>query len=114
MLSVSCVQVRTEVTGQCVAGKNWASVDGEYKSISVSGRGHVWAVDMTDRVWWRKGAKAESALGSGWKCIAGKDHSIGLCKKATEAAGPAINFYFFLTPFWSVHQHLMATLVPQG
>jgi len=26
---------------------------------------------MTDRVWWRKGAKAESALGSGWKCIAG-------------------------------------------
>ena len=78
MLSVSCVQVRTEVTGQCVAGKNWASVDGEYKSISVSGRGHVWAVDMTDRVWWRKGAKAESALGSGWKCIAGKYHSIGV------------------------------------
>ena len=46
-------------------------MDGEYKSISVSGRGHVWAVDLTDRVWWRKGAKTESPTGSGWKCIAG-------------------------------------------
>lgn len=46
-------------------------MDGEYKSISVSSRGHVWAVDMTDRVWWRKGAKTESSTGSGWKCIAG-------------------------------------------
>ena len=46
-------------------------MDGEYKSLSVSSRGHVWAVDLTDRVWWRKGAKTESPTGSGWKCIAG-------------------------------------------
>ena len=46
-------------------------MDGEYKSLSVSGKGHVWAVDVTDRIWWRKGSKKESATGSGWKCIAG-------------------------------------------
>ena len=46
-------------------------MDGEYKSLSVSGKGHVWAVDVTDRIWWRKGSKRESPTGSGWKCIAG-------------------------------------------
>ena len=46
-------------------------MDGEYKSLSVSGKGHVWAVDVTDRIWWRKGSKKESPTGSGWKCIAG-------------------------------------------
>ena len=84
----------------CPAGKNWVSVDGEYKAITVSGKvivlilckawmkikildmtdpviiciitieqnqGHVWAVDMTDRIWWRKGAKADSPTGSSWK-----------------------------------------------
>ena len=82
---------------QCPGGKNWTSVDGDYKSIAVSGRGHVWAVDTTDRcackyldpachypgarVWWRKGAKTESATGSGWKCIAGSLTKV--------AAGPA-------------------------
>ena len=30
-------------------------------------QGHVWAVDMTDRIWWRKGAKADSPTGSSWK-----------------------------------------------
>ena len=33
------------------------------------------------RVWWRKGAKTESATGSGWKCIAGSLTKV--------AAGPA-------------------------
>ena len=62
---------RVQISSQCPAGKSWATVDGEYKSLSVSSRGHVWAVDLTDRVWWRKGAKTESPTGSGWKCIAG-------------------------------------------
>ena len=48
------VQVRCEVSPQCPAGKSWAQVDGDYKCISVSAKGHVWAVDMHDRVWWRK------------------------------------------------------------
>ena len=33
------------------------------------------------RIWWRKGAKTESATGSGWKCIAGT--------LAKVSAGPA-------------------------
>ena len=64
-------RVNIQISSQCPAGKNWTNVDGEYKSITVSGKGHVWAVDMTDRIWWRKGAKTQSATGSGWKCIAG-------------------------------------------
>ena len=43
------LQVRTDVGPQCPGGKNWTSVDGDYKSIAVSGRGHVWAVGTTDR-----------------------------------------------------------------
>jgi len=76
-----CV-VRTDVSPQCPGGKNWTNVDGDYKSISVSSNGHVWAVDTTDRIWWRKGAKTQSATGSGWKCIAGS-----LTKIATGPCG---------------------------
>ena len=31
-------QVRTDVSVNCPAGKNWVSVDGEYKAITVSGK----------------------------------------------------------------------------
>ena len=31
-------QVRTDVSVNCPAGKNWVSVDGEYKAIAVSGK----------------------------------------------------------------------------
>ena len=36
---------------------------------------------MPFRIWWRKGAKTQSATGSGWKCIAGS--------LAKIAAGPS-------------------------
>ena len=32
------LQVRTDVSMNCPAGKNWVSVDGEYKAITVSGK----------------------------------------------------------------------------
>ena len=32
------IQVRTDVSVNCPAGKNWVSVDGEYKAITVSGK----------------------------------------------------------------------------
>ncbi len=32
--------------------------------VSVSSKGHVWAVDMENKIWWRKGADNNTALGT--------------------------------------------------
>merc|ERR1719215_2234640 len=73
------ITVRTEVSVSNPAGKSWATIDGDMKSLSVSSKGHVWAVNKGDKIWYRKGSKLDSPMGSTWKAVAGslKHVSIG-------------------------------------
>lgn len=49
--------------------------------ISVSSEGHVWAIDEKEKIWYRKGANNQFALGTGWKMVSGnlKQISVGKC-----------------------------------
>jgi hypothetical protein len=33
--------------------------------------GHVWAIDVREKIWYRKGACLETPLGNTWKSISG-------------------------------------------
>ncbi|XP_071746135.1 uncharacterized protein [Lepeophtheirus salmonis] len=76
------ISVRVGIGKESPGGKEWVAVDGEsMKHVSVSNKGHVWAVDDKDKIWYRKGACIENVLGSGWKTIPGslKQLSVSYC-----------------------------------
>eukprot|EP00096_Caligus_rogercresseyi_P009950 TRINITY_DN3493_c0_g1_i2.p1 TRINITY_DN3493_c0_g1~~TRINITY_DN3493_c0_g1_i2.p1 ORF type:complete len:659 (-),score=140.46 TRINITY_DN3493_c0_g1_i2:136-2112(-) len=80
--SSGSISVRVGIGKESPGGKEWVAVDGEsIKHVSVSNKGHVWAVDDKDKIWYRKGACNENILGSGWKTIPGslKQISVGYC-----------------------------------
>lgn len=49
--------------------------------VSISNEGHVWGVDASEKIWYRKGANNSFALGNNWKMIPGslKQISVGQC-----------------------------------
>lgn len=76
------VNARIGIGPDSPCGKEWATVDGEpMKHISVSSEGHVWAIDEKEKIWYRKGANNQFALGTGWKMVSGnlKQISVGKC-----------------------------------
>ncbi len=66
------VSVRIGITNASPQGQEWITVDGEpMRHVSCSNQGHVWAIDKKDKIWYRKGANNEYALGQCWKTIPG-------------------------------------------
>lgn len=49
--------------------------------VSCSSKGHVWAIDVKDKIWYRKGACTATPNGTNWKSISGslKQVSVGNC-----------------------------------
>ena len=39
--------------------------------VSCSPKGHVWAIDNKEKIWYRKGACLETPQGTNWKSISG-------------------------------------------
>ena len=37
----------------------------------MSAKGHVWAIDAKDKIWYRKGASSETVMGNTWKVVSG-------------------------------------------
>ena len=50
---ITCI-ICIQVTTGSPAGKAWANVDGDMKCIAASTKGHVWAVDKSDRYYENK------------------------------------------------------------
>ena len=63
--SANVVMARIGISAETPTGREWATVDAEpMRMVSVSNKGHVWAVDNTEKIWLRKGASNETVLGT--------------------------------------------------
>lgn len=49
--------------------------------VSCSPKGHVWAVDHKDKIWYRKGACLETPQGTTWKSISGSLRQVSAMTK---------------------------------